>query len=213
MADDKLELTPKSKRGSSVVIDDPIELIPQSVLIGGVLEDDPEAGRSSAASDDQEAGPKRRRSSAASRDKQLEVQSFNSVPAPRPDSPALSTTPRGEPQHPHHQVENKHDDRADHDDDTDHDDDGKGEGTDVLKDFPISKGLSTQEAEELLSKYGRNELPEKITPKWLIFCRLLWQPMPVMIWIAAIVEIIIENYEDMAILIAINLINARCVTL
>lgn len=84
----------------------------------------------------------------------------------------------------------------------------KGGENDILKDFPVSKGLTSQEAEVLLQKYGRNELPEKITPKWLIFCRLLWQPMPVMIWIAAIVEIIISNYEDMAILVAINLINA-----
>jgi H+-transporting ATPase len=82
------------------------------------------------------------------------------------------------------------------------------DGDDVLKDFPISKGLSTAEAEELLAKYGRNELPEKITPKWLIFVRLLYQPMPIMIWIAAIVEIIIKNWIDMAILIAINLANA-----
>jgi len=83
-----------------------------------------------------------------------------------------------------------------------------GKDDDILKDFPISEGLSAGEAQTLLEKYGRNELPEKITPKWLIFCRLLWQPMPVMIWIAAIVEIAIQNYEDMAILVAINLINA-----
>jgi len=79
---------------------------------------------------------------------------------------------------------------------------------DLLKTFPISEGLSSAQAAELLAKYGRNELPEKITPKWLIFVRLLYQPMPVMIWIAAIVEIIIENYIDTGILVAINLINA-----
>jgi magnesium-transporting ATPase (P-type) len=77
-----------------------------------------------------------------------------------------------------------------------------------LKDFPISQGLTTAEGNQLLEKYGKNELPEKVTPKWLIFVRLLYQPMPVMIWIAAIVEIIIANYIDMAILIAINLVNA-----
>lgn len=86
-----------------------------------------------------------------------------------------------------------------------HDDDGEA---DLLKNFPISEGLTSAQAEELLAKYGRNELPEKVTPKWLIFCSLLWQPMPVMIWIAAIVEIIIGNYPDFAILIAINLVNA-----
>jgi H+-transporting ATPase len=79
---------------------------------------------------------------------------------------------------------------------------------DVLKTFPISEGLTTSQAEELLLKYGRNELPEKITPKWLIFCRLLWQPMPVMIWIAAVVELIIQNWIDAAILVMINLVNA-----
>lgn len=86
-----------------------------------------------------------------------------------------------------------------------HGDDGE---KDMLKNFPISEGLSTAQATELLEKYGRNELPEKIIPKWYIFLSLLWQPMPVMIWIAAIVEIAIQNYPDFAILIAINLVNA-----
>jgi H+-transporting ATPase len=85
---------------------------------------------------------------------------------------------------------------------------GDSEEADLLKNFPISEGLTSAQAEELSAKYGRNELPEKIIPKWYIFCSLLWQPMPVMIWIAAIVEIIIGNYPDMAILIAINLANA-----
>lgn len=83
-----------------------------------------------------------------------------------------------------------------------------GGDKDLLKDFPISVGLTSAQAAELLEKYGRNELPEKIVPKWYIFCSLLWQPMPVMIWIAAIVEIIIGNYPDFAILVGINLINA-----
>jgi len=89
-------------------------------------------------------------------------------------------------------------------------DHGKSEGpeADLLRTFPISEGLTSAQAEELLATYGRNELPEKVTPKWLIFASLLWQPMPVMIWIAAIVEIIIQNYPDFAILIAINLVNA-----
>jgi len=78
----------------------------------------------------------------------------------------------------------------------------------MLRNYPMSHGLTTAEAEVLLAKYGRNELPEKITPKWLIFLQLLWQPMPIMIWVAAIVEIIIENYLDMGILIFINLANA-----
>jgi hypothetical protein len=44
------------------------------------------------------------------------------------------------------------------------------------------------EAERLLAEWGRNELEEKSTPKWLVYLKGLWGPMPVMIWIAAIVE-------------------------
>lgn len=79
---------------------------------------------------------------------------------------------------------------------------------DLLKTFPISEGLTTAQAEELLARYGRNELPEKVTPKWLQFLSLLWQPMPIMIWIAIIIEFIITNWIDGAILICINMFNA-----
>jgi H+-transporting ATPase len=69
-------------------------------------------------------------------------------------------------------------------------------------------GLTTAEAEALLAIHGRNELPEKITPKWLIFCRTLWEPMPLMIWAAAICEAAMENWIDMGILLGIQFINA-----
>ena len=60
----------------------------------------------------------------------------------------------------------------------------------------------------VLEKWGRNELPEKVTPKWLIVFRLLTGPMPMMLWIALIIEAIIGNYADMGILLGIQLINA-----
>jgi H+-transporting ATPase len=69
-------------------------------------------------------------------------------------------------------------------------------------------GLTDQEAEELLQKHGKNELAEKIIPKWLIVFRLLTGPMPMMLWIALTIEAIIGNYADMAILLGIQLINA-----
>lgn len=83
----------------------------------------------------------------------------------------------------------------------------KGEEN-MLDTFPKSEGLTSAQAEELVKKYGRNELPEKVTPKWYIFLSLLWQPMPVMMWIAAAVEIGLKNYIDAGILIGINLLNA-----
>ena len=76
------------------------------------------------------------------------------------------------------------------------------------EEFIYSHGLTEVEAAELLQKWGRNELPEKTIPKWYIFVSQLWQPMPVMIWIAAIVEAGIQNYIDMAILLFIQFANA-----
>lgn len=69
-------------------------------------------------------------------------------------------------------------------------------------------GLRNHEANELLAKYGRNQLPEKEIPKWYIFASLLWQPMPLMIWVAAGIEAAIENYVDMSILLFIQFANA-----
>lgn len=69
-------------------------------------------------------------------------------------------------------------------------------------------GLDDAEAAELLKHFGRNELPEKVVPKWYIFVSQLWQPMPVMIWIAACVEAAILNWVDMSILLAIQMTNA-----
>lgn len=102
--------------------------------------------------------------------------------------------------------------------------------------FVPSHGLSTFEANELLLKFGRNELEDISTPKvinysllfflinfphliniftfeflhlqWLIFLQQLWAPMPIMIWIAAITEASIKNWPDFIILLAIQFINA-----
>jgi H+-transporting ATPase len=82
-----------------------------------------------------------------------------------------------------------------------------GDGNDA-ETFIYSHGITAIEAEHLLKIHGRNELPEKIIPKWYIFVSQLWQPMPIMIWIAAIVEIGIGNPLDMGILLFIQFANA-----
>ncbi|CAJ1007459.1 putative Cation transporter/ATPase, N-terminus, partial [Leishmania naiffi] len=88
---------------------------------------------------------------------------------------------------------------------SEHDGNATGPMGDLL---PPSKGLTTEEAEELLAKYGRNELPEKRTPSWLIYLRGLWGPMPAALWIAIIIEFALENWPDGAILLAIQIANA-----
>lgn len=82
------------------------------------------------------------------------------------------------------------------------------DAVDTPVEFRYSNGLTDNEAAELLRQWGRNELPEKVIPKWYIFVSQLWQPMPIMIWIAAIVEAGIQNYIDMAILLFIQFANA-----
>jgi H+-transporting ATPase len=79
---------------------------------------------------------------------------------------------------------------------------------DMLANYPLSHGLTASEAAERLAKYGPNCLPDKKKSKILLFCENLWQPMPIILWIAAIVEFAIQNWADGAILIAINLLNA-----
>lgn len=74
--------------------------------------------------------------------------------------------------------------------------------------FIVSTGLMTAEAEDLLKIHGLNELPEKIIPKWYTFISQLWQPMPIMIWIAIIILLAIQGYTDMGILLFIQFANA-----
>eukprot|EP00475_Leptophrys_vorax_P025003 TRINITY_DN3479_c0_g4_i2.p1 TRINITY_DN3479_c0_g4~~TRINITY_DN3479_c0_g4_i2.p1 ORF type:complete len:974 (+),score=326.01 TRINITY_DN3479_c0_g4_i2:186-3107(+) len=78
----------------------------------------------------------------------------------------------------------------------------------LAEDFKYNEeGLTSEEAERLLQQYGLNQLPEKITPKWYIFLSQFWQPMPLMIWAAAIIEAAISNYIDMGILLLIQFAN------
>jgi len=53
------------------------------------------------------------------------------------------------------------------------------------------EGLSTQEAARRLAQYGPNELPETKKNPWLLLLEAFWGPMPIMIWIAIVVELIV----------------------
>lgn len=92
--------------------------------------------------------------------------------------------------------------------DDEHEGGGEFHMKEKKQDFTPSHGITDAEAEELRVQWGRNELEEKVTPSWLIFVRQLYQPMPIMIWIAAAIEGAIENWADFGILLAIQFINA-----
>jgi H+-transporting ATPase len=78
----------------------------------------------------------------------------------------------------------------------------------TLEDFPLSEGLTSDEAKIIFDKVGPNKLPEKKTPKWLIFLDLLRGPLPYMLWLAALIEIGIQEWIDAGILFGILLGNA-----
>ena len=53
-----------------------------------------------------------------------------------------------------------------------------------------SSGLTSQRAAQLLEQYGYNELQEEITNPIIEFLKNFWGPMPIMIWLAIIIEVI-----------------------
>jgi len=78
--------------------------------------------------------------------------------------------------------------------------------------FVPSKGLTSEEAAKLLEQYGRNELEEKVKPKWKLFLEQFYQPMPCMIWLAIVVELALSivfgaNWPDFGVLMGLQFIN------
>ena len=86
------------------------------------------------------------------------------------------------------------------------------------------EGLTSQEAARRLAQYGPNELPENKKNPWILLLEAFWGPMPIMIWIAIIVELIVgisksvqgksgavgpdEHYVDFIVLLILQTANA-----
>ncbi|MFW9943282.1 MAG: plasma-membrane proton-efflux P-type ATPase [Candidatus Thorarchaeota archaeon] len=71
-----------------------------------------------------------------------------------------------------------------------------------------SEGLSEVDAKARIEKYGRNEIPEKRERPIIKFLKNFWGPIPWMIEIAAILSLIIKEWDDFIIIIAMLLINS-----
>lgn len=82
----------------------------------------------------------------------------------------------------------------------------------LLSEYPEFKtnieGLSQAEAGVLLARWGGNALPSTDVPVWKQILKLLTQPMAIMMWIAAVIEALIQNWPDMGILLLIIFTNA-----
>lgn len=69
-------------------------------------------------------------------------------------------------------------------------------------------GLSQAEAERRLEQYGHNELAEETTHPLLKFLGYLWGPIPWMIEVAAILSALVRHWADLAIILALLVVNA-----
>ena len=87
-----------------------------------------------------------------------------------------------------------------------------------LKDLPLADvqkqlsgsvdGLSKAEAQTRLEKYGYNELTEKKNSAILLFLSYFWGPIPIMIIIAAVLSAVLRHWPDLAVIVALLLLNA-----
>lgn len=69
------------------------------------------------------------------------------------------------------------------------------------------RGLTAAEHAARLEKYGPNKLPEVEVNVCLKFLSYFWGPMPIMIWLAIIVEAINQDWEDFVVLAILQFVN------
>jgi H+-transporting ATPase len=69
-------------------------------------------------------------------------------------------------------------------------------------------GLSSEEAERALQLYGANEIPEKKVNPIRKFLGYFWGPIPWMIEAAAVLSVVIQHWEDFAIIFTLLIVNA-----
>ncbi|KAF1785053.1 P-type ATPase, cytoplasmic domain N [Phytophthora cactorum] len=68
-------------------------------------------------------------------------------------------------------------------------------------------GLSTVEASRRLKIFGPNELESKEKSPWVKLAEQFWGPMPIMIWLAILVEAITKDMPDFFVLLFLQLLN------
>jgi len=71
----------------------------------------------------------------------------------------------------------------------------------------LLKGLSSEEAARMTKLYGLNEVPEKKEPLWKMFLRQFVGPMQIMIEVAALLCLSIQNWPDFVIIIILLMTN------
>jgi H+-transporting ATPase len=88
----------------------------------------------------------------------------------------------------------------------------------ALKDLPVAglmkhldtsgHGLTKEEAQHRLEKYGYNEIEEKKESPILKFLAYFWGPIPIMIMIAAILSAVLRHWPDVGVILVLLIVNA-----
>jgi H+-transporting ATPase len=69
-------------------------------------------------------------------------------------------------------------------------------------------GLSAEEVAKKFQQYGSNDIPEKKVSPFRKFMSYFWGPIPWLIEVAAALSIVIQHYDDFAIIFTLLIVNA-----
>jgi H+-transporting ATPase len=71
-----------------------------------------------------------------------------------------------------------------------------------------NNGLASSEAQSRLTQYGPNAIEEKTKSQLSVFVSYFWGPMPWMIEAAAVMSILVKDWVDLSVILALLLFNA-----
>src|SRR5450756_46591 len=77
-----------------------------------------------------------------------------------------------------------------------------------VREKPMEPGLSNTEAQKRLEQIGPNEIPEHHDPSWLALFRKVWGPVPWMLEVSLILELVTYHYTQATIIGALIVFNA-----
>jgi magnesium-transporting ATPase (P-type) len=83
------------------------------------------------------------------------------------------------------------------------------EGTQNVPDTNIDVGLSASDVEMLREKYGWNEIPAPSTPLYMLFVHQFTGFLAILIEVAAIISLSVEDWADFGIIVGILLVNGK----
>ncbi|CAK4637951.1 unnamed protein product, partial [Aphanomyces euteiches] len=70
------------------------------------------------------------------------------------------------------------------------------------------EGLSTAEAQKRILEHGPNKLPEAKVNRLMVFLGFMWNPLSWAMEVAAILSIVLLDFPDFALILALLLLNA-----